>query len=59
MALGVAVVLGGAILALALTWLIWRAVGNAIDWLIITFGNEEAANEVRKRRKPALVEFRG
>lgn len=29
--------------------LVWHATGNLLDWLIYTFGNEDAAREVKKR----------
>lgn len=47
-------VVGGLLLAVVLMVLIWaivgRAVGNLLDWLILTFGNPDAVEEVKRRR---------
>ena len=40
----------GVVLAVAVWIVIWRATGTAVDWLIETFGNQEAAERVRNRR---------
>ncbi len=40
----------GTALAVALWKVIARAVDNAFDWLIYTFGNERALNEVERKR---------
>lgn len=45
----------GAIAGLALTWLIWRAVGAAVDWFVYTFGNERAVKEFERRRHSGSV----
>jgi hypothetical protein len=41
----------GVVLAIAAWIVIWRATGTALDWFIETFGNHEAAERVRKRRR--------
>jgi hypothetical protein len=46
---GVIVLVGGAVLAGAIWLVIWKATGNAFDWLIHTFGNERAAAEIEER----------
>ena len=33
-----------------LAWNIWRTVGNNIDWIIATFGNEDASRRVRSKK---------
>ena len=42
------------ILSIAFTIVLWNvvshAVNNAFDWLILTFGNEEAARRLREER---------
>ncbi len=40
----------GVVLAIVAWTVIWRATGSAFDWLIETFGNEESAERVRRRR---------
>ncbi|GEM_PF-3862073 len=40
----------GVVPAVVVWIVIWRATGTAFDWLIETFGNQEAAERVRKRR---------
>lgn len=46
-------VVGGAVLALTLFSILWKivapAVENLLDWLIHTFGNENAAREVEEK----------
>jgi hypothetical protein len=42
---------GGVFLALVLTRIIYRAVSNGLDYLIETFGNERAAEEIRRKRE--------
>ncbi len=53
MELLIAAVVGGVLLAAVLMTVIWkvvsRAVDNGLDWLIHTFGNEQAAREVEER----------
>lgn len=39
----------GAAIAVTVWIVIWRATGNAFDWLIHTFGNERAAAEIEKK----------
>jgi hypothetical protein len=41
--------IAGVFLALVILWIVWRAVGNAIDWLIYTFGNENAARRIEQK----------
>lgn len=43
-------VLGGVLLAAFLWVVIYRAVGNLFDWVILTFGNPDAVKEVKRRR---------
>jgi hypothetical protein len=50
MELIIAATIAGIVFGIFVLWIIWRAVGNAMDWLIETFGNEEAAKHVRERR---------
>ena len=42
------------ILSVAFTIVLWnivsRAVHNAFDWMIVNFGNEEAARKLREER---------
>lgn len=40
---------GGVALATLILVVLWRAVGNAFDWLIYRFGNERAANDVAEK----------
>lgn len=47
---GVVVLLAG-LFAAFMMMIIYGARGNAIDWLILTFGNEEAVRQVRRRRQ--------
>lgn len=49
MELLIVAVIAGAVVAVVVAWIIWRAVGNALDWLIHTFGNEEAAERIRRK----------
>lgn len=53
MELIIAGVIGGVLLAVVLWKLIWivvsRAVDNATDWLVHSFGNERAAKEVEDK----------
>jgi hypothetical protein len=46
-------VIGGVLLAVALMIFIWRvvsrAVDNGMDWLIHTFGNDQAAKRVEQK----------
>jgi hypothetical protein len=48
-------VIGGIVLAVVLAWLIYvvvgRAVGTLIDWAIENFGNEAAAERLRRSRE--------
>jgi membrane protein YqaA with SNARE-associated domain len=48
-------VIGGIVLGLVMAWLIYvvvgRAVGTLIDWAIENFGNEAAAERVRRSRE--------
>ncbi len=47
--LAIAVV--GSLLLAAFVWLvIYRAMGNLIDWLILTFGNAEAVERLKRER---------
>lgn len=39
----------GVVLALVILWIVWRAVGNALDWIIYTFGNENAARRIERK----------
>ena len=47
-------VLGGLLLAVVAMWLIWaivgRAAGNLFDWLILTFGNPQAVERLKRER---------
>jgi hypothetical protein len=49
----IAAVVGGILLAIALAAGIWkivsRAVDNGLDWLIHTFGNEQAAKTIEEK----------
>jgi hypothetical protein len=49
----IAAVIGGFALAVVLMTVIWkvvsRAVDNGLDWLIYTFGKEQAAREVEEK----------
>jgi hypothetical protein len=49
----VVAVLGGVALAIVLALGIWqivsRAVDNGLDWLIHTFGNEQAARRIEQK----------
>lgn len=45
------VVLLSVLLAAFIMIVIYRAMGTLIDWLILTFGNEEAARQVRRRHQ--------
>jgi hypothetical protein len=29
---------------------VWHATGNLIDWVILTFGNQEAVKDLKRRR---------
>ena len=53
MELLIAAVVGGILLAIALAVGIWkivsRAVDNGLDWLIHTFGNEQAAKRIEHK----------
>ncbi len=53
MELLIAAVIGGLLLAIVLMRLIWTivsgAVDNSLDWLIHTFGNENAARRVEEK----------
>ena len=53
MELLIAAVVGRVLLAAVLMTVIWkvvsRAVDNSLDWLIHTFGNEQAAREVEEK----------
>ncbi|HVL63552.1 MAG TPA: hypothetical protein VM573_00095 [Actinomycetota bacterium] len=40
----------GIILGIFLMFLIYRAVSNLIDWVILTFGNDEAVHRLKLRR---------
>lgn len=41
----------GSVLLAALIWtLIYRAMGSAIDWLILTFGNPESVERLKHER---------
>jgi len=55
MELLIAAVVTGVVIAVALAVTLWkviaRAVDNAFDWLISTFGNERASREVEERRR--------
>lgn len=43
-------VIGGVLLA-AIVWIvIYRAMGNVFDWLILTFGNPEAVDRLKRER---------
>lgn len=43
-------VVGGVLLA-AFVWIvIFRAMGNLIDWVILTFGNPEAVERLKRER---------
>ena len=43
-------VVGGVLLA-GLVWVvIYKAVGNVFDWLILTFGNPEAVERLKRER---------
>lgn len=39
------------VFALFTMTVIYRTMGNLIDWLILTFGNEEGARQVKRRRE--------
>jgi hypothetical protein len=45
----IAIVVAGAVFAVIMMVVIYRAVSAAFDWLIYTFGNDRAAKEVEKR----------
>lgn len=49
----IAALIGGVLLAVVLMTVIWkvvsRAVDNGLDWLIHTFGNEQAARKVEEK----------
>ncbi|MFN2388500.1 MAG: hypothetical protein ABR575_02670 [Actinomycetota bacterium] len=53
MELLLAAIIGGLLLAVLVTILIWRvasrAVDNGLDWLIHTFGNERAAKQIEEK----------
>jgi hypothetical protein len=53
---GLAAVVAAVVLAVALVRIIVKAVSNAIDYLVVTFGNERSAEEVRRRRQQARPE---
>lgn len=44
---GIIVLVGS--LAGAIWIVIWKATGNAFDWIIHTFGNERAAAEIEEK----------
>lgn len=46
---GLVALLGGIALAVVVWIIIWKATGNAFDWLIHTFGNERAAAEIEEK----------
>ena len=46
---GLVALLGGLALAAFVWVMIWKATGNAFDWLIHTFGNERAAAEIEAK----------
>ena len=41
--------IGGVALGLFLWWVVFRAVTRAFEWLIYTFGNEQAAQRIEER----------
>lgn len=47
--------IAGVLLAIALFKLIWvivgSAVGNLFDWVVYTFGNEEAVRRLKQEKK--------
>lgn len=43
-------VIGGIALVLPLWILIYKAMGNLVDWLILTFGNADAVEQLKRRR---------
>lgn len=49
------IVLAAAVLVVsivvAILKVVWVATGNLFDWVVQTFGNEDAVEEVRRRRK--------
>jgi hypothetical protein len=46
-----AIALVGSVLLAAFVWLvIYRAMGNLIDWVILTFGNAEAVERLKRER---------
>ena len=59
MELLIAAVVGGVLLALEILWIIWRAVGAAYDWIIYTFGNEQAVKRLRAERDAKRRSRRG
>jgi len=34
--------------------IVWQATGNLFDWVIETFGNEQAVEELKRRRQGRL-----
>jgi hypothetical protein len=41
----------GSVFLAAFAWIvIYRAMGNLIDWLILTFGNEESVRRVKSEK---------
>ena len=51
----IAGIVGGVVLAAALLTVVWKvvsaAVDNGLDWLIETFGNEDAREDLERRRQ--------
>ena len=49
----VAALIGGVVLAAAVTTVLWKvfssAFDNGLDWLIHTFGNEQAAKRIEEK----------
>ena len=45
-----AVVIGAVVVAVVMR-VLYAAFGNLLDWLILTFGNESAAERIRKERE--------
>ena len=49
----IAAVIGGVVLAIAVMTVLWKvfskAFDNGLDWLIHTFGNEQAAKKIEEK----------
>ncbi|MDP9067400.1 MAG: hypothetical protein M3N53_03490 [Actinomycetota bacterium] len=47
--IGIVILVGSVVLAGAIWIVIWKAMGNILDWIIHAFGNERAAAEIEEK----------